>query len=473
MTGRMTRLLSALLSAILLLSVPGAALAENPDAPAASDPEDAGYAGRLFDTSYVHTVDIIISEEDWADLLKNPLDKTKYSVSVAIDGETLHDVSFATKGNSSLYMVEGEGSSRYSFKINFGKNQKGQTFFGLNKLSLSNGFDDPTYMKDYFCYGLFRKMGVNAPLCSFGWVTVNGEDRGLYLLTEDMSESFLSRVYDGEGVLYKPEAEGYALNTEMVESGNLIPSDLNVKGADLKYTDDALESYSDIFDNNETKAKDDDKTALIAALKGLSEGSGLDSYLDTDEIIRYFAVHNFVLNYDSITGPMLHNYYLYEHAGKLSVLPWDYNGAFGKFLPVLGHPYSEDPTSLVNMGIDSPLLLTTEEAVPIWKWIMENESYRSQYHDVLDQLIREFFESGAYAEEIDSVYELILPYVQTDPTAFFTPEQFTAACGTLKRFLRCRTESVRLQLDGSLATVSELQVAGDRIDASDICLGDL
>ena len=36
------------------------------------------YKSKLFNQSYVHTIDIEISEEDWKDLLDNPLDKTKY-----------------------------------------------------------------------------------------------------------------------------------------------------------------------------------------------------------------------------------------------------------------------------------------------------------------------------------------------------------------------------------------------------------
>ena len=34
-------------------------------------------------------------------------------------------------------------------------------------------------------------------------------------------------------------------------------------------------------------------------------------------MIRYFVVHNFVCNFDSYTGSMIHNYYLYEEDGQL------------------------------------------------------------------------------------------------------------------------------------------------------------
>ena len=77
---------------------------------------------------------------------------------------------------------------------------------------------------------------------------------------------------------------------------------------------------------------DEDKKSLITAIKVLNEGTHLDEFIDIEAVLRYFVVHNFVDNYDSYTGNMLHNYYLYQdHTGKLSMLPWDYNVAFGAF----------------------------------------------------------------------------------------------------------------------------------------------
>lgn len=96
-------------------------------------------------------------------------------------------------------------------------------------------------------------------------------------------------------------------------------------GASLQYTDDETSSYSDIFDNAETDADDEDMQRVIAALKQLSTGEDLASCIDVEAVWRYFVAHNFVLNFDSYTGSMPHNYYLYEEDGVLTMLPWDYN----------------------------------------------------------------------------------------------------------------------------------------------------
>ncbi len=60
-------------------------------------------------------------------------------------------------------------------------------------------------MKDYLSYQMMGYFGVDAPLCSYVYLTVNGEDWGLYLAVE---ESFLKRNYGADyGELYKPDSQ--------------------------------------------------------------------------------------------------------------------------------------------------------------------------------------------------------------------------------------------------------------------------
>lgn len=440
-----------------------------------------------------------------------------------IDGETLETVSFATKGNTSLSSVANDPDiNRYSFKLNFGKYNKGQTYHGLNKLNLNNLYADATYLKDYVSYELSRQAGVDAPLVSFVWLRINGENHGLYLAIEDVSESWLDRTQDGEGILYKPETEaldqmadgkgGPGGNGENPGfpggNGSQTPPDGtasptpgngttpggsnpgtppvgttpgqmpggpggmdfggNAKGADLRYTDDDPDSYSDIFDNDETDMDEGAKERVIAALKALSEGRPEDA-LDTEEVIRYFAAHNFVLNYDSYTGNMLHNYYLYENGGKLSMLPWDYNLSFGGFAGGPGESTgANDATSLLNTGIDTPLSGSTEENRPMWAWILADESCLEQYHAVLDSLLTDYIENGSFEAELDRIVEMIRPYVEKDPTAFYSVSEFDTAAATLKQVCLLRAESIRKQLNGELSTRTETQEAAAKVDASGI-----
>lgn len=528
------------------------------------------YDQTLFDTSVVHSIDVTIAEEDWADLLANPLEKTKYQVSVSIDDETVSDVSFATKGNTSLSAVASdEDSNRYSFKINFGKYVDGQTYRGLDKLNLNNVYADATYLKDYLCYQLFGQAGVYAPLCSYIWVSVNGEDLGLYTAIEEVGDSFLARNGIAGTALYKPETQqlanmtgeqnggqadgggggqmpggsqaqgdGTASDSSAIPGGTTAPDgstmpdapstsggsampdapstsdssampdapstsggasgtnefgggdfgqqaeggnaggqgfsmDSSSNGADLVYTDDTLESYSDIFDNAETDVTEEDERRVIASLMGLSTGEGLSAFLDIDQVIAYFAAHNFVLNYDSYTGTMLHNYYLSESDGRLGMIPWDYNLSFGAFGGQGQASSQNDASQYVNWGIDAPLSGTTADARPMWAWIANDATYLDRYHQVFDELMGSYFESGAYATEIQRVSEMISPFTAQDPSAFYTFEEYEVGVETLESFCGLRAESVRAQLAGSLAADSSLQDTADQVDASSITISDM
>lgn len=494
--------------------------------------ETLSYENKLFDTSYVHTINVEIADDDWEDLKANPTQKTKYQADITIDGETINDVSFSTKGNTSLSSVSSDSDSdRYSFKVNFGKYVENQTYYGLNKLNLNNIYADATYMKDYISYKIFDEAGVDSPLVSYVDIQINGEEFGLYLAIEDISESYLNRTNDGEGELYKPEtsslanmgggkgnmqppsdmkmpdgmerpndmqtpdnadssggmerpndmqapdnadsSEGMERPNDMkMPGGNGFPngdmfSDDN--GASLKYTDDEVSSYSDIFDNTITNSDEDDWNKVIAALKSLSEDDA-ESAVDTDEVIRYFVAHNFVLNYDSYTGNMLHNYFLYENDGKLSLLPWDYNLAFGTFSGGGEMGNGENATALINTGIDSPLSGADEADRPFWEFIASDEDYLEQYHKVYDELISSFFESGKFESELERVYNMIRPYVEKDTSAFYTVDEFDDAYETLNKFCLLRAESIRKQLSGELASISDEQTASEQVDASDISI---
>lgn len=163
-----------------------------------------GYENRLFDTSRVHTIDIVM--DDWDEFIQTCEDEEYTAASVVIDGEAYKNVGIRAKGNSSLSSVSAMNSDRYSFKIEFDHYDNTTSYYGLDKISLNNIIKDHTYMKDYLTYQMMADFGVNAPLCSYVYITVNGEDWGLYLAVEGVEDSFLQRNYGTDySELYKPD----------------------------------------------------------------------------------------------------------------------------------------------------------------------------------------------------------------------------------------------------------------------------
>lgn len=453
-----------------------------------------GYEDRLFDTASVHTIDIVM--DDWDGFLDTAQSEEYTLCSVVIDGKAVKNVGIRGKGNTSLSSVASMDSDRYSFKLEFDHYDSTQSYYGLDKLCLNNIIQDNTYMKDYLVYQMMARFGVAAPLCSYAWITVNGEDWGLYLAVEGVEDGFLARNYGGTGQLYKPDSMsmggGFALDEDTVrqafadlgldesllegvdfadltiESIQSILSGLSqeelqglmqaVMGGDiqlpdmgdmgsfggmgssdvkLQYIDDDPASYSNIFDSAKTDITDADKARLIASLKQLSAYENVDEVVDVESVLRYFVVHNFVVNGDSYTGSMIHNYYLYEKDGQLAMIPWDYNLAFGTF-------QGGSATSAVNDDIDEVL-----SDRPMQAWIFSDETYSQRYYDLYAQLLEEVDVQAI----IDEAQPLIAPYVERDPTAFCTYAEFTTGVEALKDFCALRSESVERQLSGSTEAV--------------------
>jgi len=236
----------------------------------------------------------------------------------------------------------------------------------------------------------------------------------------------------------------------------------------LKYIDDEIESYANIFDSAKTNVTDADKKRLIGALEKLSNTETASEAVDIETVIRYFVVHNFVLNFDSYTGGMIHNYYLYEKEGEMQMIPWDYNLAFGSFQSA-----GADTTSLVNYPIDSPVSGGDTSGRPMIAWIFENEEYTELYHSVFEEFITTYFDNGKFEEMFHSVTEMIAPFVEKDLTKFCSYEDFQKGIATLKEFCLLRAKSVKAQLDGKIGTTTETQNEATFIDASNLQIDDM
>ena len=84
-------------------------------------------------------------------------------------------------------------------------------------------------------------------------------------------------------------------------------------------------------------------------------------------MLRYIAGNAALGNGDGYFGSMMHNFYLYEKNGKITMLPWDYNLAFGGF--------GESAESLINLDIDAPYTSGSAEERPIIARLLADETY--------------------------------------------------------------------------------------------------
>lgn len=238
-------------------------------------------------------------------------------------------------------------------------------------------------------------------------------------------------------------------------------------GGTLVYTEDEISSYPSIFENavfNHTTEEDNQK--VLEAIKALNNGENIDTYFNVDEILRYLAAHTILCNYDSYSSSMAQNYYIYESEGVLSILPWDYNLAFGGF-------QAQDATSVVNWAIDTPVYGVEMEDRPLINQLLSNEEYLAKYHEYLQEMVDGYLSD--ISSRIDTIISKIDSYVETDPTAFISYDEFQKAVDTLKTFMKLRTESIKGQLDGRIPATTQEQNNDTTalIDASSITLSDM
>lgn len=465
------------------------------------------------DKSKIMDIQIIADEKEWASMLENATAEEYIPATVVINGTKIENVGIRPKGNSSLSMVaQDETTDRFSFKIEFDHYITGQTWLGLDKIVVNNIQGDATYMKEYLSYDIMDYVGVKSPLYAFMDISVNGEKWGFYLAVEALDDSYAQRVYGNDhGELYKPESMGMRGEGQMNEfinggknaeqaqnnqqnqaqeqpqapaANNENPQNaagnpgarfggggmggMSSSGVSLQYVDDDSSSYSAIFDNSVFDTTENDYKRVMKALKKLSTGEDLENTVDVEAVLKYFAAHTIVVNLDSYVANMGHNYYLYEDDGQLTILPWDYNLAFGGF-------QSGSASDVVNFPIDTPVSGVSLEDRPLLGKLLEVPEYMEMYHNYLQQIVDGYFNSGLFEQTVDSVNTLISSDVEADPTAFYDYDAYKSAISELKEFGLLRAESVEGQLNGTIPSTSNGQSADSSklIDASSVNLSAL
>lgn len=185
--------------------------------------------------------------------------------------------------------------------------------------------------------------------------------------------------------------------------------------------------------------------------------------MDVDNILKYMAVHTFVVNDDSLSGTMAHNYYLYEYNGKLNILPWDYNLSFGGMSMGGGMGgQSSGATSVINDAIDTPFSITN-----FFDALLENEEYLAKYHEYLNELVEKYVNGGEFQKTYERIRSQIDELVAEDPTAFYSYEEYEAAVEMLYEVINLRGESVSGQLDGTIPSTDD----GQKADSSTLIDG--
>ncbi len=487
------------------------------------------YEDKLFDTSEVIDINILMDEATWQDMLDNALKEEYYECDVVINGTTFHSVGIRPKGNTSLSNIANDpDNNRYSFKLEFDQFISGQTCFGLDKLILNNSYADATNMKEAIIYDMFAFMDADASLYNYAKISVNDSYFGVYLALEAVEDSFMLRNYGTQrGKLYKPDSMDMGDKNKDNENK---PSGDNARGGgmpDKPAMGDNAEGFTPPMkknDTNETKEnivmpKDENfrkrnrpqfqgGEGAVRPGGGFGGGHGgnganlnyiddsLDSYsaiwdasvngsTEADQRRVVTALKNAsektnaekYLDVDNLLKYMaVHTFAANEDSlsGSMAHNYYLYE-ANGK-LNILPWDYNlcwggmhggNNASSVINDAIDDSFSSTE-----FFDVFLENEEYRKKYHFYYNELIEGYVKSGKFSETFNRITSQIDELVKTDPNAMYSYEEYVTARDTLYNVVMLRAESIRGQLGGSIPSTSAKQKEAESalIDASDIDL---
>ena len=296
----------------------------------AAQPTSATQAtSEVFDATLVHEISVQFDQGDYEEMIETyRSDSTKewIEATVTIDGVTYDQAGIRLKGNSSL---AGLGGGRFGGGGGTGGDVSADAPEGLPWLIKLNKYvDDQTHegVSDFVVRSNSSQTALNEAVAldlleAAGLATqdaiavrfsVNGSDQVLRLVIEHPDDVWMAQNFDVDDALYKAESTG-----------------------DYSYRGEDEAAYDEVFDQEAGK-DNTDLTPLIEFLDFINTSddqtfaADLADHLDVESFAVYLAMQDIVDNFDDIDGPG-NNSYLHWDAdtGRFTVVPWDYNLAFG------------------------------------------------------------------------------------------------------------------------------------------------
>ena len=266
----------------------GASMGGAPGAHVLGQPGGLPATAAAFDDTVIHTYVITAAPAELAKLpmlAKNPMTENMYVPATAIvDGDNVGMVGIRFKGaygtlQSCIDKTFKVTCPKMSYKVKFDAFDMNKRFKGLKKVNLHAMIADQTKMHEHIAYKLYRDMGLVASRSAHAKVTINGEVRGLYAVTEAPDGRFTADRFapDGDGNLYK---EVWPTST------------------DPKY-------YQSHLETNEDMVMTHDKfiafaTELKASQVPAELTKTLDKWASMDYMLRYNAVDRIISNWDGM-----------------------------------------------------------------------------------------------------------------------------------------------------------------------------
>lgn len=364
---------------------------------------------NIFDHNQIITIELNFAQTNFWDSLENNYNTASYMKADLILTDStgvysFNDVGVRLKGNSSM----GHPGDKKSFKIDFNEYISGQNYDGLKKLNFSNGFKDPSCMREKLFFDFCQTVGVPAPRANFANVYFNGTLWGFYTVIEQIDDQFLDwRILDDDGNLFKAG-----------DNFGGGPGGGGGNEADLMHYGNNQVDYQDRYElkTNETA---NDWSDLISFTDFINNSSAaqfendLGNYLEINQYISSAAIDNLFSNLDSYTESA-RNYYIYHNltTDKWQWIKWDGNETFGTY-------GGQAVANMTQLPIDFH-----GNNRPLLENIFNSQLLYSQYQSQLCYLLENYFNSSYMNPKIDAIKSLIQDAVYADVNKMYSDAHF-------------------------------------------------
>ncbi len=356
-------------------------------------------AQGFYDLNTINTIEIEFEQENWDEILDQLYAN---GLNERLQGEvTINEVFFDSVG------IRYKGNSSYSpnrvknpFNIKLDYVIYNQELDGYGTLKLSNGFKDPSFVRETLGYEIARKY-LPGSLSNYANVYVNGTYLGLYTSNQDVDKYFMRTHFSGD--------ENARIKGEISQ---MVPGQgvWNWLGSDST-------SYFSLY----ALESDFGWVDLISFLDTLNNhNTYVENVLNVDRLLWMIAFDILVVNLDAPVN-MPQNYYLYkDDADRFNIIPWDLNETFGGFNHVGGGP----PLNLYQMQHLDPFFNSTNPNYPIISKILNNQLYKRMYVAHIKTMLEELFNNDWYVNRALEIQDIIDTHVQADPNKFYTYQDF-------------------------------------------------
>jgi hypothetical protein len=274
--------------------------------------EDKGF----FDTEEIIDVSIVLDDEDWSDLrnqsrtflreflgdcMAQPFEGpyTYFSANISINGDSQENIGVRKKG-----FIGSQSTVKPSLKINIDEYEQGIEVGCVDNITLNNGVQDPSMIRQCLSYFLLEKAGVPSPKCNFARVQVNEASLGLYVHVEPIKRSFLRDHFGSDdGDLYEGTLSDFdVLRIETFE----------VKNDDTDQEKTTLRSLTDLLASPPVPLKE-----------------SLEEYIDIDSFFTFWIMESLLGHWDGYSGNT-NNFYIYRTSDteKIHFIPWGMDDSF-------------------------------------------------------------------------------------------------------------------------------------------------